>query len=47
MNGYINTTKVTSCTEIYSFLKKIQDATKKIQWFQKTFFLEEDGLQKV
>ena len=38
-------TKVSICTEMYSF-KKIQDATKKNQWFQKTFWGEEDELEK-
>ena len=39
---------VSICTDlsICTHLKKIQDATKKLQWFQKTFWGEEDELEK-
>ena len=46
MNSYINSTKVTSCTEIYSFLKKSRTPPKNFNGFKKLFFWKKTGYKK-
>ena len=46
MNSYINSTKVTSCTEIYSFFKKSRTPPKNFNGFKKLFSGKKMGYKK-